>query len=114
MHMARMRDTARAHVGVTTHLHRRLDLAKMKMPSSRDKCVKLQYGAKKITSAGSKMKPASCIGNTITCMIFIQVGHTQVVLGQVEDVIVTPMKINHTWACCDMIHVDNVFEREQY
>jgi hypothetical protein len=47
-------------------------------------------------------------------MIFIQVGHTQVVLGQVEDVIVTPMKINHTWACCDMIHVDNVFEREQY
>ena len=54
------------------------------------------------------MIPASSKGNTITCMMFCQAGCTQVRLDPVEDMIVTQMKINRTWARCNVVYVDNV------
>ena len=105
---------AGVHMGVTTHLHNHFKLMRMQMRSLRGKCAKPQYGARKSTFGSLKMKPASYTGSTITCMMFFQAGHTQVALSQVEDIIVTQMKINRTWACCNVIHVNNVFVREQY
>ena len=96
-------DMAEARMGETTHLHQHFELMKMKMPSFKDKCVKPQYKVRGSTSRSLKMIPDPWKGSTMTCIMSSRAGHTLQRLDQVEDMIVTQMMINSTWARCNVV-----------